>query len=44
VSRKWAASRLDGNLAGTVRALGAAAGPPWRKEHKLAAVAAITAR
>ncbi len=37
------AQRLAGDLAGTVRALGAAAGPPWRKEHKLAAVAALTA-
>ena len=43
LSRKRAASRLDGDLAGTVKALDAVAGPPWRKEHKLAAVAALTA-
>lgn len=36
-----AAARLGGDLADTVTALGAAAGPPWRKEHKLAAVAAL---
>jgi hypothetical protein len=42
LSRKRAAALLAGELAGTVRALGAAAGPPWRKEHKLAAVAALT--
>ena len=37
------AQRLAGDLAGTVAALGKAAGPPWRKEHKLAAVAALQA-
>src|SRR6266705_1940349 len=35
MSRGRLAERLAGDLAGTVRALGAAAGPPWRKEHKL---------
>jgi hypothetical protein len=43
LSRKVAASRLAGDLAATIRILGAAAGPPWRKEHKLAAVAALSA-
>jgi hypothetical protein len=43
VSRNLAASRLDGDLAEQVRTLGLAAGRPWRKEHKLAAVAALTA-
>lgn len=38
-----AAALLGGDLAATVASLGAAAGPPWRKEHKLAAVAALTA-
>jgi hypothetical protein len=37
------AHRLAGDLAGTVRALGTVAGPPWRKEHKLAAAAALSA-
>jgi hypothetical protein len=37
------AVRLVGDLAATIRILGAAAGPPWRKEHKLAAVAALSA-
>ena len=41
--RKQAVARLEGDLAGVVRAMGAEAGPPWRKEHKLAAVAALTA-
>jgi hypothetical protein len=44
VSRNLAASRLDGDLAAAVAALGTAAGRPWRKEHKLAAIAALTAR
>jgi hypothetical protein len=43
VSRNLAASRLDGDLAAAVARLGAAAGRPWRKEHKLAAIAALTA-
>jgi hypothetical protein len=34
---------LTGTLAATVAALGLAAGRPWRKDHKLAAVAALTA-
>lgn len=41
--RKQAMSRLAGDMAVAIRALGMAAGPPWRKEHKLAAVAALTA-
>jgi hypothetical protein len=40
--RRLAESRLVGDLAEAVGALGRAAGPPWRKEHKLAAVAAIS--
>lgn len=36
-----AAALLAGELAETVAALGSQAGPPWRKEHKLAAVTAI---
>ena len=40
--RKQAVNRLEGDLAAVIRALGAVAGPPWRKEHKLAAVAALT--
>ena len=43
VSRNLAASLLDGQLADRVRDLGVAAGRPWRKEYKLAAVAALTA-
>jgi hypothetical protein len=43
VSRNLASSRLDGDLADRVRELGLVAGRPWRKEHKLAAVAALTA-
>lgn len=42
VSAKVASARLAGDLGDVVRAVGAAAGPPWRKEHKLAAVAALT--
>jgi hypothetical protein len=38
-----AAALLAGELAGAVAALGAGVGPPWRKEHKLAAVAALAA-
>jgi hypothetical protein len=41
--RTQALTRLQGDLAGVIRALGAVAGPPWRREHKLAAVAALTA-
>lgn len=41
--RKQAVARLEGDLAGLIRAMGAVAGPPWRKEQKLAAVAALTA-
>ncbi len=43
LARKDAAARLAGDLAATILALGVVAGPPWRKEHKLAAVAAISA-
>lgn len=43
LARGQAAHKLAGDLAGPVRRLGTAAGPPWRKEHKLAAVAALTA-
>jgi hypothetical protein len=39
--RLEAEARLAGDLAETVRAMGAHAGRPWRKEHKLAAVAAL---
>jgi hypothetical protein len=42
LSRKHAVTRLEGDLATVIRALGAVAGPPWRKEHKVAAVAALT--
>ena len=42
VPRERAVNRLEGDLAGVIRALGAVAGPPWRKEQKLAAVAALT--
>jgi hypothetical protein len=41
--RKLAQSQLDGDMADVIRRMGASAGPPWRKEHKLAAVAALTA-
>jgi hypothetical protein len=43
IPRGRLAQRLAGDLAGTVAALGKAAGPPWRKEHKLAAAAALSA-
>jgi hypothetical protein len=43
LARGQAAHGLAGELAGAVRLLGTAAGPPWRKEHKLAAAAALTA-
>lgn len=43
VPRRQAESRLAGDLAGIIETMGKAAGPPWRKEHKLAAVAALTA-
>ena len=43
VSRKIATQRLEGNLAGPVAGVGVAAGRPWRKEHKLATVAALMA-
>jgi hypothetical protein len=42
-ARTLAAGRLAGDLAGVVAALGSAAGRPWRREHKLAAVAALVA-
>jgi len=42
-ARSTVAGRLEGDLAAAVAALGAAAGRPWRKEHKLAAVAALVA-
>jgi hypothetical protein len=35
--------RTGGRIAETVAKLGGSAGPPWRKEHKLAAVAALAA-
>lgn len=41
VSAKIAAARLAGDLAAPIAALGAVAGRPWRKEHKLATVAAL---
>jgi len=41
--RASATARLAGDLAEAVRGLGAAAGAPWRREHKLAAVAALAA-
>jgi hypothetical protein len=43
VSRTAATGRLDGDLAGQVAGVGIAAGRPWRKEHKLATVAALMA-
>jgi hypothetical protein len=43
LARQEATARLAGALAGRVRALGAAAGPPWRKEQKLAVAAAVAA-
>jgi hypothetical protein len=42
VSRNRATDRLAGDLAAAVAAIGAAAGRPWRKEQKLATVAALT--
>jgi hypothetical protein len=42
LARRQAESRLRGDLADVVGALGRAAGPPWRREHKLAAVAAMS--
>lgn len=41
--RRRAGALLAGELAATVAAVGAVAGRPWRKEHKLAAVAALSA-
>ena len=41
VSRNVATQRLTGDLAGPVARVGAEAGRPWRKEHKLATVAAL---
>jgi hypothetical protein len=41
--RRQAESRLTGDLTGAIGAIGKGVGPPWRKEHKLAAVAALTA-
>jgi hypothetical protein len=43
VPRRRAEARLAGDLAGRIRTLGKDAGPPWRKEQKLAAVAALVA-
>jgi hypothetical protein len=43
VGRTLAAGRLVGDLAAHVATLGVSAGRPWRKEHKLAAVAALAA-
>jgi hypothetical protein len=43
VPRTLAAGRLVGDLAAHVATLGVSAGRPWRKEHKLAAVAALAA-
>jgi hypothetical protein len=43
VPRGRAQDLLTGPLAATVGGLGLAAGRPWRKEHKLAAVAALVA-
>lgn len=43
IPKARASELLAGDLAGTVAALGTVAGRPWRKEHKLAAVAALTA-
>jgi len=43
VSRNLATERLVGDLAGPVAGVGVAAGRPWRKEHKLATVAALMA-
>ena len=38
-----AVDRLTGDLAAAVAGIGAAAGRPWRKEQKLATVAALVA-
>jgi hypothetical protein len=43
VPRGRAQDLLTGSLAATVGGLGVVAGRPWRKEHKLAAVAALVA-
>jgi hypothetical protein len=43
VPRARAQELLTGSLAATVAGLGLAAGRPWRKEHKLATVAALVA-
>lgn len=43
VPRGPAESRLAGDLAAAVARIGAAAGRPWRKEQKLATVAALVA-
>jgi hypothetical protein len=43
VPRGPAQDRLAGDLAGVVAAIGAAAGRPWRREQKLATVAALVA-
>jgi hypothetical protein len=43
VPRGRAQELLTGSLAATVAGLGLAAGRPWRKEHKLATVAALVA-
>jgi hypothetical protein len=43
VSRTVATERLGGDLAGPVAGVGAVAGRPWRKDHKLATVAALMA-
>lgn len=44
VSRGQAEALAAGDLAATVAALSTAAGRPWRREHKLAAVAALLAQ
>jgi hypothetical protein len=41
--RRQAQARLTGDLAEIIATMGRASGPPWRKEYKLAAVAALTA-
>jgi hypothetical protein len=43
VPRRRAEARLAGDLAGRIQTLGNAAGRPWRREQKLAAVAALVA-
>jgi len=43
VARRAAERLLAGDLAGAVARIGAAAGRPWRKEQKLATVAALVA-